>query len=152
MLDVIAWGITHRVVYRDHMLVHFGTVRSPDHLVQVADLLLLTYGISWVVCAGVVEKPRRLVAIFRGDGHHQDVGHRAAQAFGGLGSAGGHRTMGRAEVPLTEDQTLDDTCGMLVRCLFKRMRPARARSFIRTLRKHLGDLRPADPDEYELDT
>ena len=150
MLDVIAWGITHRVVYRDHMLIHFGQVRSPDHLVQVADLLLLTYGISWVVCAGVVGKPRRLVAIFRGDGHHQDVGRRAALAFADLGSAGGHRTMGRAEVALSEEQTLDDTCALLVNCLFKRMRPARARSFIRTLRKHLDDARPAVPDEYEL--
>jgi hypothetical protein len=113
-------------------------------------MLLLTFGISWVVCAGVVEKPRRLVAIFRGDGHHQDVGRRAATAFAELGSAGGHRTMGRAEVPLDDDQTVDDSCALLVKCLFKRMRPSRARSFIKTLQKHLDDPRPADPDEYEL--
>lgn len=148
MLDYIAWGIAHRVVCRDMIVVHFGAVPTPDVMVQAADLILLTCGITWVACAGVHDD--RLIVIFRGDGHRQDVGKRARLAFDKLGSAGGHRTMGRAEVPLSEEQTLDDTCALLVNCLFKRMRPARARSFIRTLRKHLDDARPADPDEYEL--
>lgn len=149
-LDVLAWGITHRVVYRDHLLVHFGQVRTPDVLVQAADLLLLTYGIGWVVCAGVVERPRRLVAVFRGDGHGTDVGRRAADAFAELGSAGGHRTMARAEVPLADGMALEDTCDLLVEHLFRRMRPVRQRTFVRTLRRHLADPRPNDPDEYEL--
>jgi nanoRNase/pAp phosphatase (c-di-AMP/oligoRNAs hydrolase) len=137
-------------VYRDHLLVHFGHVRTPDVLVQAADLLLLTYGIGWVVCAGVVERPRRLVAVFRGDGHSTDVGRRARDAFAELGSAGGHRTMARAEVPWHEDHPVEDTCDLLIQRLFRRMRPSRARSFIRTLRRHLDDERPSDPDDYEL--
>src|SRR4029079_9949208 len=80
-LDYIAWGISHRVVYRDLTVIHFGQVPTPDVLVQVADLLLLTYGITWVVCAGVVgekavgggrgDEQRKLVMIFRGDGFQQ---------------------------------------------------------------------------------
>jgi nanoRNase/pAp phosphatase (c-di-AMP/oligoRNAs hydrolase) len=153
VLDYIAWGISHRVVYRDLVVIHFGTVPTADVLVQVADLLLLTNGVTWVACAGVVEKGgRRLVVVFRGDGFQQDVGRRAAQAFAKLGSAGGHRTMGRAEIPLDDDQTVGATVSVLVDNLFARMSPARRRRFAKTLAGHLADERPADPDEFELST
>ena len=157
ILDHIAWGISHRVVYRDLVVVHFGTVPTADVLVQVADLLLLTFGVCWVVCAGVIEKPadkggRRLVVVFRGDGFQQDVGRRAALAFAKLGSAGGHRTMGRAEVPLDADTTVPETVPLLVDNLFARMSPARRLRFSRTLSGHLAAPRPADPDDYELST
>jgi nanoRNase/pAp phosphatase (c-di-AMP/oligoRNAs hydrolase) len=157
VLDHIAWGISHRVVYRDLAVVHFGAVPTADVLVQVADLLLLTYGITWIVCAGVISKPadkggRRLVVVFRGDGFQQDVGRRATLAFAKLGSAGGHRTMGRAEVPLEDDVSIADTVPLLVDHLFARMSPARRRRFSRTLVSHLAAPRPADPDEFELST
>ncbi len=157
ILDHIAWGISHRVVYRDLVVVHFGAVPTADVLVQVADLLLLTNGVNWVVCAGVPDPrgertDRNLVVVFRGDGFQQDVGRRAQQAFAKLGSAGGHRTMGRAEVPLADDQTIADTVPLLVDHLFARMSPARRRRFAKTLAGHLADERPADPDEFELST
>ena len=151
VLDHIAWGINHRVVHRDLVVVHFGSVPSPDVLVQVADLLLLTCGISWVVCAGVVERGgKRLVAVFRGDGHQQDVGARAKVAFARLGSAGGHRTMGRAEIPLGEGIGVLETVDLLIDHLFTRMSEARRRRMAKVLRGHLADERPADPDDYEL--
>ena len=157
VLDHIAWGISHRVVYRDLAVVHFGSVPTADVLVQVADLLLLTYGVNWVVCAGVVTKrgdgdDRSLVVVFRGDGFQQDVGRRAQQAFAKLGSAGGHRTMGRAEIPLPADETIASTVPLLVDHLFARMSPARRRRFAKTLAAHLADERPADPDDFELST
>ena len=157
-LDYIAWGISHRVVYRDLTVIHFGLVPTPDVLVQVADLLLLTYGITWVVCAGVVNEnnrsngQRKLVMIFRGDGFQQDVGRRAAQAFAKLGSAGGHRSMGRAEIPLEDKQTVDDTVHILVDNLFARMSPAKRKRLVRTLDEHLASPRPAEPDDFELST
>ena len=147
MLDYIAWGIAHRVVCRDMIVVHFGAVPTPDVMVQAADLILLTCGITWVACAGVHDD--RLIVIFRGDGHHQDVGRRAALAFAKLGSAGGHRTMGRAEIPL-KGEHVDTTVELLVDNLFKRMSPARRRDFVRTLRNHLHGAGPADPDEARL--
>ena len=151
VLDHIAWGISHRVVHRDLVVVHFGAVPNPDVLVQVADLLLLTCGISWVVCAGVVERGgKRLVAVFRGDGHQQDVGARAKLAFARLGSAGGHRTMGRAEVPLGAGIGVLETVDLLVDHLFTRMSEVRRRRMAKILRSHLADERPADPDDYEL--
>jgi nanoRNase/pAp phosphatase (c-di-AMP/oligoRNAs hydrolase) len=148
VLDYIAWGISHRVTFRDMILIHFGQVPTPDIMVQVADLLLLTCGINWVVCAGVVG--RTLIVIFRGDGHRQDVGRRAALAFAKLGSAGGHRTMGRAEIPLAADQDVGDTVGTLVNQLFKRMSPARRNRFIKVIKSHLRDNGPDRHGDFEL--
>jgi nanoRNase/pAp phosphatase (c-di-AMP/oligoRNAs hydrolase) len=143
MLDFIAWGISHRVVVRDMIMIHFGHVPTPDVMVQAADLLLLTFGINWVVCAGVHDD--QLVVIFRGDGHRQDVGKRATLAFGKLGSAGGHRTMGRAEIPLAGEH-VDNSVELLVNNLFKRMTPSRRTKFIRVLRNHLHGAGPAKPE------
>ncbi|MBA2481332.1 MAG: DHH family phosphoesterase [Planctomycetes bacterium] len=147
MLDYIAWGISHRVVYGDMVMIHFGKVPTVDVCVQVADLMLLTCGITWVVCAAVNDD--RLVAIFRGDGHRQNVGKRASLAFSKIGSAGGHQSMGRAEVPL-EGASVEESIEMLVNNLFRRMTPARRGRFIRILKSHLADARPVDPEEFEL--
>lgn len=151
VLDWIAWGIGHRVVHRDLCLIHFGNVPTSDIMVQVADLVLLTHGIAWVVCAGVRkdDNGRRLVVVFRSDGHHCDVGKRARDAFSDIGSAGGHRTMARAEIPL-EDQGAETIVALLVDNLFPRIAPSRRRRMRQTLIRHLDASRPADPDTYEL--
>lgn len=152
ILDWIAWGISHRIVHRDLCLVHFGKVPTADIMVQVADLLLLTHGIAWVVCAGIRKDDagRRLVVVFRSDGHHCDVGKRARDAFADIGSAGGHRTMARAEIPL-EDQDHETVVALLVDNLFPRIAPSRRRRMRQTLVGHLGARRPVDPDTYELE-
>jgi nanoRNase/pAp phosphatase (c-di-AMP/oligoRNAs hydrolase) len=151
VLDWISWGIGHRVVHRDLCLIHFGNVPTADIMVQVADLVLLTHGIAWVVCSGIRkdDNGRRLVVVFRSDGHHSDVGKRARDAFADIGSAGGHRTMARAEIPL-DDQDHETVVALLVDNLFKRMAPSRRRRMRQTLVKHLEARRPADPDTYEL--
>jgi nanoRNase/pAp phosphatase (c-di-AMP/oligoRNAs hydrolase) len=151
VLDWISWGIGHRVVHRDLCLIHFGNVPTSDIMVQVADLVLLTHGIAWVVCSGIRkdDNGRRLVVVFRSDGHHCDVGKRARDAFSDIGSAGGHRTMARAEIPL-EDQDHETIVALLVDNLFPRIAPSRRRRMRQTLIRHLDARRPADPDTYEL--
>lgn len=150
VLDHIAWGISHRVVVRDLILIHFGEVPTADIMVQTADQLLVTYGINWTVCAGV--KDRTLVVIFRGDGHRQDVGKRAALAFGKIGSAGGHRTMGRAEIPLPNGADELDSCEILVDNLFRKMNAKRRARFVRRLKAHLKGEGPDDHEEFEFAT
>lgn len=147
LLDWISWGLAHRVVYNDLILVHFGQVPTPDILVQTADLALLTCGIHWTVCAGVHDD--RLIVVFRSDGHHLDVGKRARSAFAKLGSAGGHRTMARAEIPLRGEH-VDNTTDLLVNQLFQRMPERRRLNFIRTLRNHLHGAGPEDPARANL--
>ena len=150
VLDYIAWGISHRVVVRDLILIHFGEVPTADIMVQTADQLLVTYGINWTVCAGV--KDHTLIVVFRGDGHRQDVGKRASLAFSKIGSAGGHRTMGRAEIPLPEGATELDSADILVDNLFRKMSSKRRARFVRRLKAHLKGEGPDDHEEFEFAT
>ena len=75
-----------------------GTVDSPDILVILADFFMRVHGLSWVQIAGLHDE--KLVLVFRGDGLRRDMGKFAQSLFGDVGSAGGHRSMARAEIPL----------------------------------------------------
>lgn len=72
-------------------------VESPDLLVVVADFFLKVHGLRWVAVCGVTRGT--VVVIFRGGFGAVDLGGMAAAAFGDVGSAGGHRSMARAEFP-----------------------------------------------------
>jgi hypothetical protein len=54
--------------------------------------------VYYVVIAGIVKD--RLIIVFRGDGYRQDCGATAIKAFGGYGSAGGHKSAARVEILL----------------------------------------------------
>ena len=75
-----------------------GTVATPDILVILADFFLRAYDISWTIVGGIYED--KLVVIFRNDGLRKNDGALATKAFGKLGSAGGHASSARAEIPL----------------------------------------------------
>jgi nanoRNase/pAp phosphatase (c-di-AMP/oligoRNAs hydrolase) len=78
--------------------VHLGPVVHPDVCVQIADFFMSTDTINWSVVSGVYQ--RKLVVIFRNDGIRTDAGKLAKRSFGKWGSAGGHKSAARAEVPL----------------------------------------------------
>jgi nanoRNase/pAp phosphatase (c-di-AMP/oligoRNAs hydrolase) len=82
----------------DGLTVFMGPVDSTDILVILADFFLRVHDISWNLVTGVHEGS--LVAIFRGDGIKMDMGRLAQRLFGDLGSAGGHKAMARAEIPM----------------------------------------------------
>jgi nanoRNase/pAp phosphatase (c-di-AMP/oligoRNAs hydrolase) len=84
--------------YRDRVIVFLGTVESPDACVQVADFFLRVINVFYVIIAGIVKE--RLVIIFRGDGYRQDCGAIARKSFGIFGTAGGHRSAARVEIPM----------------------------------------------------
>ncbi len=75
-----------------------GAVDSPDILVILADFFMRVHGLSWVQIGGLHDE--KLVLVFRGDGLRRDMGKFAQCLFGDVGSAGGHRSMARAEIPL----------------------------------------------------
>ena len=72
-------------------------VESPDLLVVVADFFRKVHGLRWVAVCGVYKGT--VVVIFRGGFGGVDLGWLASTAFGDVGSAGGHRSMARAEFP-----------------------------------------------------
>ena len=75
-----------------------GEVESPDIPVVVADFFNRVHGLHWVVIGGV--HAGIVILTFRGDGRNMDLGHFASQRFGAFGSAGGHRSLARAEFPV----------------------------------------------------
>ena len=89
---------------------HVGDVNSPDLLVAIADFFTRIHGLKWVAVSGVYNAT--VVVIFRGDGG-RDMGRFAAQCFGDVGSAGGHRALARAEFPV--EATDDIRAGDFVR-------------------------------------
>jgi nanoRNase/pAp phosphatase (c-di-AMP/oligoRNAs hydrolase) len=78
--------------------VFIGDVDNPDVLVNIADFFMRVYEIRWTAVGG--RYGDTVVVVFRGDGVSRDVGRYAAKVFGGIGSAGGHRAMARAEFPV----------------------------------------------------
>jgi nanoRNase/pAp phosphatase (c-di-AMP/oligoRNAs hydrolase) len=83
---------------KGRVFVHLGAVSHPDVCVQIADFFLHTDSVKWSIVSGVHQ--RKLVVIFRNDGIRTDAGKLAKRAFGKWGSAGGHKSAARAEVPL----------------------------------------------------
>ncbi len=83
----------------DGLTVFMDHVDSTDILVILADFFLRVHDISWDIVSGIHNDT--FVAIFRGDGIKVDMGKLASKLFGDVGSAGGHKSMARAEVPLS---------------------------------------------------
>lgn len=85
-------------IYKSRAFAHLGCVVSPDVCVLVADFFMRINPVTWSIVSGVYED--NLVIIFRNDGIRKDAGKVAKRSFGELGSAGGHSSMARAEIPI----------------------------------------------------
>jgi nanoRNase/pAp phosphatase (c-di-AMP/oligoRNAs hydrolase) len=93
-------AIDQRRSRKGRLFVHLGPVINPDVLVLIADFFLRVESVDWSVVSGFYD--RKLVVIVRNDGLRRNAGTVAKEAFGALGSAGGHQSAARAEIPQTE--------------------------------------------------
>ncbi|MCG8687144.1 MAG: DHH family phosphoesterase [Desulfobacterales bacterium] len=98
-LDFLGVAIKKRVVKDNRAFFHAGPISKPDELVVAADFFLTIAGVNWSVVSGVVDD--KLVIILRNDGLRKGAGKTASEAFGKFGSAGGHKTMARAELEIS---------------------------------------------------
>ena len=89
-----------RLVVKDHLVVlNLGTVKRDDLIVQMADFCLQFEGVSWVAVAGKLDG--KLVISVRNHGMHgNNAGEAVKSLFADIGSAGGHRNMSKAVIPL----------------------------------------------------
>lgn len=85
---------------RGRVYVHLGSVINPDVCVLIADFFMRVDTIRWSIVSGIYEK--KLIVILRNDGIRKNAGTVANQSFGRYGSAGGHKSMARAEIGLPE--------------------------------------------------
>ncbi len=99
-------AIDDRRLRKGKMFVHLGAVHNPDICVLVAEFFMRIDTVQWSIVSGVCDK--RLTVVFRNDGLRRNAGQVAHESFGAFGSAGGHRTMARGELPLaTLPETVD---------------------------------------------
>jgi nanoRNase/pAp phosphatase (c-di-AMP/oligoRNAs hydrolase) len=91
-------AMDNTVFYKQTAFVHMGRVKTADTLVIVADFLLKLAEATWSIVSGI--EGSKLVVIFRNAGFRRNAGKMAADLFGEMGSAGGHKGAARAEVPL----------------------------------------------------
>lgn len=91
---------------KGRIFVHLGPVTNPDICVLIADFFMRVDSIDWSIVSGLCN--RKLILIFRNDGLRTNAGKVAEKAFGALGSAGGHRSMARAEIPTVALKDLID--------------------------------------------
>jgi nanoRNase/pAp phosphatase (c-di-AMP/oligoRNAs hydrolase) len=96
-------AIENKRIIGGKVFSHLASVHSPDVLVLVADFFLSCQEVAWTVVSGVYQKT--LVVIIRSDGVRKNAGASAIKAFGQFGTAGGHKAMARAEIPLATLET-----------------------------------------------
>mgnify|MGYP006438758013 CR=1 FL=1 len=97
-LDFIAGAIKGRILTKSRLFAHAGRVDNCDEIVIAADFFLGVAGVNWSIVSGIFDK--NLVIVLRNDGLRKSAGKAAGEAFGKFGSAGGHKTMARAEIPM----------------------------------------------------
>ena len=98
-LDYFAIAIAKKKIARNVAFAYLGTIPNPDTCVHVADFFIKLSGISWAVVA--CRSKERVIVVFRSDGFRAHAGNLAEALFTGYGSAGGHRTMARAELDIS---------------------------------------------------
>ena len=102
-LDTLALGITRRELVGGVLFSHLGPVGYPELVAQFADLFLQVEGAEWSVVSGVVNDELHISV--RNVGYVRGAGEVVRTAFAELGSAGGHRAMAKAVIPLATWRT-----------------------------------------------
>ncbi|MBF0451525.1 MAG: DHH family phosphoesterase [Candidatus Magnetomorum sp.] len=86
--------------------VYLGPVSSPDVCVSIADFFTRIHSVTWSIIGGSYNN--ELTLIVRNDGMQKDAGKVIQKAFGKYGSAGGHKSMARAQIPLNNLDSIID--------------------------------------------
>ncbi len=99
-LEFIGYAIKQRKIINHRVYAHTGKIENPDQCVIVADFFMRIESANWSIISGIYEE--KLVIIMRNDGLRRSAGNTVKDAFSHIGSAGGHRTMARVEIQMTE--------------------------------------------------
>jgi nanoRNase/pAp phosphatase (c-di-AMP/oligoRNAs hydrolase) len=97
-VDAIADAIENRTIRGSVLLSHVGRTSERDALPQAADYLATLEGVDTAIVFGIVNEEIQLSA--RSTDSRVNVGRVLGDAFGDVGSAGGHQEMAGGEIPL----------------------------------------------------
>jgi nanoRNase/pAp phosphatase (c-di-AMP/oligoRNAs hydrolase) len=107
-LDAFGYALRARTVIGSTFFTHLGIVEREDVLPQFAEFCLQVEGIERSIVSGIFAG--NLVVSVRNEMHGKSAGELVRNAFRHLGSAGGHRSMAKAVIPLA---TLEQEFGRL---------------------------------------
>lgn len=79
-------------------VIHMGEIKREDVIPQMAEFCLQIEGVEWGVVSGLCDD--RVVISVRNVGYVKSAGDILKRLFNEIGSAGGHRAMAKAVVPL----------------------------------------------------
>jgi nanoRNase/pAp phosphatase (c-di-AMP/oligoRNAs hydrolase) len=85
-------------IRKGRLFAYLGAVPNPDICVLIADFFMRVEQVDYSIVSGIYDGT--LVIILRNDGLRMSAGNLAKQSFGQYGSAGGHKSMARAEIPV----------------------------------------------------
>jgi nanoRNase/pAp phosphatase (c-di-AMP/oligoRNAs hydrolase) len=75
-----------------------GEINREDVIPQMAEFCLQIEGVEWAVVSGLVKE--RVVISVRNQGYVKSAGEIMKKLYDDIGSAGGHRAMAKAVIPL----------------------------------------------------
>ena len=110
------------LVFIDNMAyVNMGEVKNPDTLVIIADFFMKLAETEWSIVAGRYDN--KLIFILRNAGFRGNAGKTAKKLFEPWGgSAGGHRSAARAEIPLKEIESRIDNQNNLDKLILEKLK------------------------------
>jgi nanoRNase/pAp phosphatase (c-di-AMP/oligoRNAs hydrolase) len=97
-LDALSTALKHRQVIDKVAFVHLGRVERDDLIPQMADFTLSFEGIEWAFVSGIYDS--NYIISVRNVGYVRAAGRVLKDAFGDIGSAGGHSSMAKAVIPI----------------------------------------------------
>jgi len=93
-------ALQNKRMRKGRVFVHLGSVINPDVCVLVADFFMKVNSVMWTIISGINDQ--KLIIVLRNDGIRKNAGKVAEMSFGHIGSAGGHKSMARAEISLSD--------------------------------------------------
>ncbi|MEE2609285.1 MAG: DHH family phosphoesterase [Acidobacteriota bacterium] len=97
-LEYVRRAMKHGALHNQVFTAFLGTSSREDFIVYLADFFLQLEDVKWTVVAGVVDDT--LIVSVRNLGYTRNAGEFVRQSFADIGSAGGHRSMAKALLPL----------------------------------------------------
>jgi nanoRNase/pAp phosphatase (c-di-AMP/oligoRNAs hydrolase) len=97
-LEALGRSLTRLELDNGVAVIYLGEVKREDVIPQMAEFCLQIEGVEWSVVGGLYEN--RVVISVRNVGYVKSAGEIMKRLYDDIGSAGGHRAMAKAVVPV----------------------------------------------------
>jgi nanoRNase/pAp phosphatase (c-di-AMP/oligoRNAs hydrolase) len=97
-LEAMGRALSRLQVENGVAVIHLGEINREDVIPQLAEFCLQIEGVDWSVVSGLVKD--RVVISVRNVGYVKSAGEIMKKLYDDIGSAGGHRAMAKAVLPL----------------------------------------------------